>query len=173
MKGFEKKLLWVEKKNQMGSCWRFEFSYPVISGVTLHQAWAGGTGEVVRHLCGCSRCVNPLHLIRGNDIENAMDEIVVRDWSIKWFEEKMEDYSLREYEKDLQFKVLVARAALKLKGAYGFKRLDDVIQLAREEFRKDFVRQFKIEEFNEINVIIAKEAFKWLVRNWKIELIMY
>jgi hypothetical protein len=63
-------------------CWLSKFKYPRIGNEQLHIKFAEGSGDIVRHLCGCNRCFNPLHVVRGSDIENAKDETEMQVFGI-------------------------------------------------------------------------------------------
>lgn len=105
----------------------------------IHREWANEDGEVVRHLCGDNRCVNPIHLIKGSDIENAMDEVEVEEFSNSLFEKKLGDYSLSGMERGLKYKVLVLR--MRLRFSERFRTLGDVKSYGREEYRKSVVKK--------------------------------
>jgi hypothetical protein len=132
------KLLFMSGEDTLYKCWRFEQRYQKLDGFYLHHKWAAGEGDVVRHLCGEGKCVNPLHLIRGTDIENAVDEIDVRDFAIDWMEKELDDYSLEGLENDIKFRVLVPRMRLRYKDKYD--TLEDVRSTAREFYRQKYER---------------------------------
>ena len=137
--------MYVVRGNVIGDCWKFERVYAQISGEYIHKMFACGEGKVVRHLCMNNYCVNPLHLVKGTDIENARDEVVVRDFTLKLLEDMTEDYSLRDLNErnDVKFYVMVARATLKLRPMYGFKNIGETIKYARDRYRMYFVDSIK------------------------------
>ena len=57
-------------------CWNLEVDRGSLGkGIGDYRSWAAGDGKLVRHLCSNSRCINPLHLVRGYDKENGEDEV--------------------------------------------------------------------------------------------------
>jgi len=141
---FEKKkekIVFVSRENELMSCWRFEERYARVDGTALHQKWARGEGPIVRHLCSDGRCVNPLHLVRGTDLENAMDEIEVRDFEIEKMEEILGDYSMRGMDKALVHLTLLPRTSIKLVEERGLKSLYETKMYIREFFRIDYVKR--------------------------------
>lgn len=149
----EKKLLFVTRIDELLNCWRFEKYYERLDGITIHQSLARGEGPVVRHLCSDGRCINPLHLLRGTDLENARDEIEVRDFEIKVFEEILGDYSMEGEDKHLIHLTLLPKVSIKLSDERGIRSLRDTNNYVREYFRRDYVRRliegrkFEKEEF--------------------------
>jgi hypothetical protein len=142
----EEIMLFVEGKTTTAmliGCWRFEKPYQKIDGRWIHIDWAVGEGEIVRHLCGESKCVNPLHLIRGTDIENAKDEIEVEEFSNELYAEMLNDRSLDNLERGLRNKVLVPRMLSKYRYTMGFELFGDVSKYAREMYRKNYIIEFR------------------------------
>lgn len=130
-----RRIVFVSSDEFTTCCWRFvNERYPMLNGRYLHQEWvAVGEGEVVRHLCGDSRCVNPMHLRRGSDIENAYDEIKVRSFSIQmWSMMLKEDYS----HLDDTVAYLVLRAKMGRLVQKEGKSSKDINNEAREMFRQ-------------------------------------
>lgn len=132
--------LLISEEFLIKGCWRFEKGYQKLDGLYLHQQWASSEGEIVRHLCGDNRCVNPLHLVKGNDIDNAKDELDVRNFSVgvlqKLIGEKYDD----KYSKELSILILIPR----IRRIYSseFKSMSEIALYAREEYRKWFERKF-------------------------------
>lgn len=62
----------VFREKMFRRCWLAESHYPCIEGIKIHRG-INGEGRFVRHLCNDSRCLNPLHMIRGNGVENSQD----------------------------------------------------------------------------------------------------
>jgi hypothetical protein len=137
--------VYVNRDNVKIDCWRTEKAYLRLRGdeVSLHKKWAYGEGEVARHLCGEKKCINPLHIVRGDEFENARDEIEVRDFMIELFENMTEDFSLRDIkiEQDMRFYVIVPRATIKLRQSHGFIYMKDTVEYGREMYRRSFVER--------------------------------
>jgi len=161
------KYLTINKELGVRGCWRFEKGYQTIEGVTLHQVWASGEGEVVRHLCGESKCVNPLHLIRGSDIENAEDEIKIRDYSVKLLQ-TMIDENYDNYPRDLAMLTLMPRVSRIKKDL--FSNMREVAAYAREKYRKLY-EEVAAETYtdDEVNSVIPN--LKWLASKRYISII--
>lgn len=135
------------------NCWLADRKYKMLDGFCMYQKWASGEGDVVRHLCGDARCVNPLHLRRGTDIENAQDEVDVRHFTIKAFEDILDDYSVSEsgVSKELQFYIVVPRLAAKMR----MRKLTDAIDYGRHLFRINFVNEL-VEAFRNEDLELFK-----------------
>ena len=131
-------------------CWRFERRYQKLDGIYLHRQWAHGEGEIVRHLCGDSRCVNPLHLVKGSDVENAMDELTVRDFSIKILQKLLGEEYDDKHSKELSILILIPR----VRRVYSnrFRTMKDVVLYAREEYRIQFEKGFAESYDEEIDI---------------------
>ena len=65
----------VDPYDFMAGCWLSPFKYMNFNGAFIHQIYAAGEGSLVRHLCCNNYCVNPMHLIRGENWENSQDEV--------------------------------------------------------------------------------------------------
>jgi hypothetical protein len=70
-------------------CWTANSDYVRINNRHLHIVNAVGRGELVRHLCGNKRCVNPLHLLRGSKMENYEDEEEKRAFIVHLIEPRL------------------------------------------------------------------------------------
>ncbi len=68
------KLVIIDREDTMSGCWLADSKYPKMDRKFVHQEFAAGYGEVVRHLCSNYRCINPMHLVRGSVAENNEDE---------------------------------------------------------------------------------------------------
>ncbi len=66
----------VDKGEMEAGCWISDSKYPRMDKKYIHQTYATGKGEIVRHLCSNSYCINPMHLIRGSAGENNADEML-------------------------------------------------------------------------------------------------
>jgi hypothetical protein len=137
----KEKLLFVFKDNTLVNCWRFEHPYEKLDGIPVHQRMAGGEGPIVRHLCSDNRCVNPLHLLRGTDYENALDEIDVRDFENELMMNMLEDWSmLEEPDKTLIHLTLLPKVSVKLTPEMGYRSLGEVNKDLREFYRQNYVQ---------------------------------
>ena len=160
--GVQRKMLFVFKENEILNCWRFEHRYEQLDGQKVHQLMARGEGPVVRHLCSDGRCVNQLHLIRGTDLDNAKDEIEVRDFEIEKFEEILMDWSMRGEDKHLVHLTLLPRVAIKLREVRGIRSLGDTNQYVREMFRQDYVSRLIALKFSREELATAESKLAWL-----------
>lgn len=139
----ERKMLFVARDWTTLNCWRFEGYYEMMEGERVHQKWAEGEGEIVRHLCGDGRCVNPLHLRKGSDVENARDEIEIRDFEVEKMVELLGDHSMDGEDKALMHLTLLPRLSNKRAEEVGyFVSLKKVNMELREMYRKMWVREF-------------------------------
>lgn len=154
--------------NELWDCWLADYKYLRVGDIVLCREWAIGEGDIVRHLCGDNRCVNPVHLKMGTDFENADDEIEVRDFTTAKFMEMMNDYSLKDEPKDRAFLVTIPRMSRKLtEDSFKRYKLSETIKYGRELFRKDFVFRLTtmMEENEEVRVSwtkILNERLSWL-----------
>ena len=74
-----KRTVWVDEEDMEWGCWlNGSGEYSKLGGRAIHQQFASGEGYLVRHLCCDSYCINPRHLLRGNEQENALDEVFRR-----------------------------------------------------------------------------------------------
>ena len=137
----ERKPLFLFKENQLLNCWRFEKWYERLDGEALHQLWARGEGPIVRHLCSEGRCINPIHLMRGTDLDNAKDEIEVRDFENKLMMDILDDYSMEGEDKTLIHLTLLPKVSIKQIDELGVRSLREVNKHLRELFRKDYVQR--------------------------------
>ena len=64
----------IDKYDWRAGCWIMPAKYPTIDNQSIHRTYAVGYGPVVRHLCCNNRCANPLHMLRGTQLENVNDE---------------------------------------------------------------------------------------------------
>ena len=135
------KLLFVFKESQLLNCWRFEKGYEKIDGNRVHQLWASGSGPIVRHLCSDGRCVNPLHIVRGEDIDNARDEIEVRDFENDLMMSILDDYSMKGEDKALVHLTLLPKVSNKLIEERGINTLYETNRYLREFYRRDYVKR--------------------------------
>ncbi len=145
------KMLFVFKENELLNCWRFEKGYEKLDGLPAHQVLARGEGPIVRHLCSDNRCINPLHLVRGTDYENAKDEIEVRDFENELMMEILEDRSMEGEDKALIHLTLLPKISVKLVEEKGYRTLGETNKYLREFFRKDYVQRL-IQSNKDINV---------------------
>lgn len=160
--------LWISRNGTLLDCWRFEKSYCKLDGVYLHAEWATGEGEVVRHMCCDNKCVNPMHLVRGSDLENAMDEIYMRDYSVEFLSNMIgEDYS--KLEKDLAIRILLPRVCRKKREM--FRTTSDVARYAREFYRKAFVKDLIGRELSEAATKVLNAKLNYLVHHPQIDII--
>ncbi len=161
--GEGKKALIVFKVNTLLNCWRFENPYEKMYGLHLHQQWARGEGPIVRHLCSDNRCINLLHLVRGTDYENAMDEIEVRDFENDLMMQILNDYSLKGEDKTLIHYTLLPKVSIKMAEEVGPKSLGEVNRVLREQFRQKYVKKLirDIAISNE-DINTAQEKLSWL-----------
>lgn len=115
-------------------CWLTNKPYQQIRGEYLYQRMTCfGEGEIHRHLCGNGKCINPIHLRLGTDIENAYDELEVRSYMIKRLQEQLEeDYS--NLPPDVAILVLVPRMARTMKGEMNDTK--NVRIALRDEYRE-------------------------------------
>jgi len=81
-------LVQIDREMPMFGCWLCDKKYPSIDGMPIHVRYGVGEGVLVRHLCGISRCINPMHLMRGSARQNTDDRIT-------------KDLVITEYLKDL------------------------------------------------------------------------
>ena len=140
-------------------CWKFVHEkYPRLEGSYLHTQYAHGQGEVVRHLCSDSRCVNPLHLVRGSDVENARDEIAIRDFAIhEWMKiltfNDSQTLDLDE-KPEILYLVLQARVGREIEEYKGRSNLDaykDMRKKYNEIFQRSFMASYiQNEEFSQL-----------------------
>lgn len=158
-----KKALIVFKVNTLLNCWRFENPYEKMYGLHLHQQWARGKGPIVRHLCSDGRCINQLHLVRGTDYENAMDEVEVRDFENELMMQILDDYSLKGEDKTLIHFTLLPKVSIKMAEEVGPKSLGEVNRVLREQFRQAYVKKI-IDYENGLSDEELDEAQKKL--NW-------
>lgn len=133
------KRVYVTKGNVIADCWNGEYPYMELDGFKVYQKWADGEGLVARHLCGNAKCVNPLHLVRGSEIDNAQDEIDVEDFIVEYYQQLLNDDSLEELDKRLRYKVIIPRVSRVFGNELGIKSLKDTIYYGREVYRKSFV----------------------------------
>lgn len=150
-------------------CWLADWKYLMVCGISLHKTWAiRGKGEIVRHLCSDSRCVNPLHLMRGDEFENADDELEVRDFTLKRYMEELNDYSLANESRDRAFYIIVPRFAIKMREDGNDKfSPSEAISYGRELFRADYVFRLEKEvsanpELFESMFMHCEDCLKWL-----------
>lgn len=161
--------LLIGKYGMLG-CWRFEFKYPRIDSKSLHQEWARGEGEIVRHLCGDASCVNPLHMIRGSDIENAEDEIKIRDFIVEVFQSELGEVYNDRYDNNMSVLILMPRMVRASKGK--FKNMKDVHYYGREEYRRCYEEIITTKQDVEKELFdYMLEKFRYLIKKHYIELI--
>lgn len=139
--GNQRKTLFIFKENTLVNCWRFEKSYEKLDDMPAHQTFASGEGPVVRHLCSDNRCVNPLHLTRGTDYENAKDEIEVRDFENELMMNILEDHNMEGEDKALIHLTLLPKVSVKLVEERGYKSLGETNKYLREYFRQSYVKR--------------------------------
>jgi len=139
-KHFERLKLFIDGDLLIKGCWRFEKSYQRLDGAFLHQQWASGKGEVVRHLCGDNRCVNPLHLVRGNEVDNAKDELAIRNFSVEVLQNLIGEVYNDKYPNELSILILMPRVRVICSDR--FKTMRNVSQYAREKYRRQFESGF-------------------------------
>jgi hypothetical protein len=144
----QRKTLFIFKENTLVNCWRFEKAYERLGGLPLHQIYARGEGPVVRHLCSDNRCINPLHLVRGTDYENAKDEIEVRDFENELMMDMLEDYSMKGEDKTLIHLTLLPKVSVHLVEERGYKSLGETNKYLREYFRRDYVKKLLTKEID-------------------------
>ena len=171
--GEEKKALFVFKMNELLNCWRFEKYYEKLHELHLHQQWASGKGPIVRHLCSDGRCVNPLHLVRGEDIDNARDEIEVRDFENELMMQILNDYSLKGEDKTLIHYTLLPKVSVKMGKEAGSKSLSEVNRVLREQYRQEYIKGI-INCENELSVESldnAQRRLSWLKEHPNITII--
>ena len=129
----------LNKELKIFGCWLFEFSYPKIGGENIHQKFARGEGAVVRHICGCNRCCQPYHLVKGTDLENAQDETRILEVGVQVLRsmcmEKYEGVTLDEVYLTLQSRVSRMKQ-------YKFRSMSEVHQYIRERYRLAFEGMF-------------------------------
>jgi hypothetical protein len=135
------KHLFMFREDKILNCWRFENSYERLDGVKLYDAWARGDGEVARHLCSDSKCVNPIHLIRGSWLDNAKDEIEVRDFENKLMMEMLHDWSMRGEDPGLIHLSLLPKIGALLSENRGMRPLSETNAYLREYFRQYYVNR--------------------------------
>jgi len=162
------KILLLNKEYGIRGCWRFERSYQMIGGEYLHQKWAIGEGEVVRHLCGDNRCVNPLHIIRGSDIENAMDEIEIRKVAVRLLEELLNE-NYESYGIDVSILVLLARASRIRKDMFN-NNIKEAAKYTREYYRTEYEKVNAV-KYTDTEVSSVSEKLKWLASRYDVNLI--
>lgn len=134
----ENKLLFIDKNNPELGCWRFTQPYQMLDRKYVYSDLASGEGPITRHLCGDNKCVNTIHIVKGTDLENAMDEINVRDFSIKIFQE-MIDENYDEYERDVAIRILLPRVSRKY--SIQFKSMSELALYGRELYRREYVKK--------------------------------
>lgn len=68
----------VDREDRCAGCWMMvtKKGYPKLDGKPIHQQYAAGSGVLVRHLCSNKHCINPMHLLRGSDGQNSLDEMM-------------------------------------------------------------------------------------------------
>lgn len=142
----KKDKLYVNRENTLMDCWRFDTAYKKLDGFNVYRKWACGEGPVVRHLCSDKRCINPLHLVRGTDFENAFDE------------------------NEVKFYVIIPRATIQLKDKYGFRYMKETINYGRERFRARFVEGLISSVSNVERLTAAKALFDALKVRTDIEI---
>lgn len=158
-KQVERRIVVVES-DWLTSCWRFTEWYPRVNGLWLHKEWARGEGEIVRHLCSDGKCVNPLHLKRGDDIENAMDEVNVMKFSASYWSILLdEDYS--SYGDQVAYLVLRARASRFIDKNAG-RTMKQINSDAREMFRKSYIAVIREKVIDSKTIDYITDKFKWL-----------
>jgi hypothetical protein len=141
-----------------------------LDGRYLHQDWARGEGYIVRHLCGDNRCLNPIHLVRGSEIENALDEIDVRNFMLSLFKDHLKDRSVDDYPNEVQWLVMVPR----MQRWYWENReinysFSDIRVMWREDYRK--YKSYEISKsITDELLYIAREKLKWLYDRRDIEI---
>ena len=176
----DKKILFLFKDNQLLNCWRFEKYYEKVDGMKLHQLWArgvgpivGGEGPIVRHLCSEGRCVNPIHLVRGTDYENAKDEIEVRNFENGLMMDILNDRSMEEEDKDLIHLTLLPKVSIKQIDELGCRSLRKVEKDLRELFRKDYIQKLvdNSEDISEDKIQSADIKLAWLINRPDISII--
>ena len=168
--------LMISRSHEILGCWRFEEWYKVIEERTLHREWArggSGNGEIVRHLCSDNRCVNPLHLVYGNDVENADDEIKVRDYSVEVLQNLIGEVYNDKFSNHKSMLILIPRVSRMFK--YRFDSLSSVARYAREEYRRHYelitAQRFNIEY--DIDMLAnLRRKFIWLASKNYIKLTM-
>lgn len=134
----------INENNFVYDCWLSSESYLKIGKSPIHKYIASGEGEIVRHLCGNNRCINPNHLIKGNEFENADDEIEIRNFTVNLFKAITNDNSLDNEPMDRAFFIMVPRFAIwynsnrRIEGSK-YLSLTEVIKFGREEYRHAYV----------------------------------
>jgi hypothetical protein len=169
----KKKILFMFKVNGILNCWRFENPYEKLHGLHLHQQWASGEGPIVRHLCSDGRCINPLHLVRGTDYENAKDEIEVRNFENELMMQILNDYSLKGEDKTLIHYTLLPKVSIKMAEEVGPKSLGEVNKILREQYRQAYVKRV-IDYENSFSVEAldnAQRKLSWLQEHQEITII--
>lgn len=76
------RIVLVDREDTMYGCWIMEAEYASWYGKNIHQVYASGNGELVRHLCSNKHCINPMHLLRGSTFENYRDEVERQGWIV-------------------------------------------------------------------------------------------
>jgi hypothetical protein len=135
------KHLFMFRENKILNCWRFESVYEKVDGIKLYDEWARGEGEVARHLCSNSKCVNPIHLLRGSWIDNAKDEIEVRDFENELMMEMLQDWSMKGEDPGLIHLSMLPRIGALLSEVRGMRPLSETNAYLREYYRQHYVRE--------------------------------
>jgi hypothetical protein len=151
------KHLFLFRENKILNCWRFEKGYEKLDGVKLYDEWARGEGEVARHLCSDGKCVNPIHLLRGSWLDNAKDEIEVRDFENRLMMQMLQDWSMKDEDPGLIHLSLLPKIGALLSEEKGMRPLNETAGYIREYYRKAFVKDL-IENQPLISPELLKEA---------------
>lgn len=69
----------VFRKDMFIRCWIASRPYATMGCFSIHKG-IDGPGEVTRHLCCNSKCINPMHMKRGTQGENRHDDAVKNRW---------------------------------------------------------------------------------------------
>lgn len=151
--GSQSKLLevFMSKELKILGCWLSKYSYPRIGYDRLHIKFAEGTGEIVRHLCGCNRCFNPLHIVRGSDIENTRDETEFESFGVdilsKILGERYAGMTIHE-----EFITLKSKAARVDNDKFG-----NFYDMIREEYRR--LQEIKLATICKERIDYLREKF--------------
>jgi hypothetical protein len=155
------RLVTFNKELQIKGCWNTSYKYLKLDGAKLYKILALGEGEVVRHLCGNSCCINPIHLKMGSDVENAYDERPFRAFVIKYLQERLkEDYS--DLPEDIAVLVVMARAA-RIIPEYEYKGMK-----AREDARREYSLVYARERAKKIDKS-EEDKLRTILRNLRID----
>lgn len=163
-KNESKPVIELYEDNMFRDCWLSDWKYLMVEGKSIHKEWARGEGEVVRHLCGDNRCINPIHLLRGSDIENAMDEIEVQDFTTRKFSSIMNDTETIKLRRDIAYLTIIPRYCTwynsNMKRKFEkYMQMSDAIKLGREYFRSEFVRNLTC---TDKDIDLADKLLKYL-----------